>query len=502
MRADKIIEAMGQIDDSYLSAAIDSENQAGRKTCELTKRGAYLKWAAMIAVVIGISFVAAFTANAQFREWIISLFQFQTAEEVPGPLKKGSVPLPQQEDVRPAPGTNQDLPAQTAPAQGKSSGMDAGDGHIELYAADTLEEVFNVQYLQSDSYLDMIDHLFYYTDGEGNTIFYAAEHNEFVPVPATRIEAEVSMLGVNGQIEYDYCQYQGENIVRERERHRFMTDEKSDAQFLLSVSEDNQLILTLYKNPQSDEYSYSAVFDSDTGKIRDLFSGIYVDGKEIKDYAVLRSWEDAGDGLYTVSIGTDMENAQIYLIDTLEKKAVPVSDLTGITGISSVKIVDGKFMIGENCSAGKFNYYCYDYSKDTCLAIYDHAQYWTPDTQEEGLKVKFSGGRYDCIEEAGRIYLVDELTGKRMSVEGLTEELAESIIVNEKNDKVLVSVFSEEGISRMGVIDVKKEVFYLLERKNQTGAHEYSISWNGDNIMINAVNEDGTESYVYLYTLR
>ena len=159
-------------------------------------------------------------------------------------------------------------------------------------------------------------------------------------------------------------------------------------------------------------------------------------------------------------------------------------------------------MIGENCSAGKFNYYCYDYSKDTCLAIYDHAQYWTPDTQEEGLKVKFSGGRYDCIEEAGRIYLVDELTGKRMSVEGLTEELAESIIVNEKNDKVLVSVFSEEGISRMGVIDVKKEVFYLLERKNQTGAHEYSISWNGDNIMINAVNEDGTESYVYLYTLR
>lgn len=476
MRADKIIEAMGQIDDSYLSAAINSGKQDGRKARERTKRYTYLKWAAMIAVVIGISFVAAFTANAQFREWIISLFQFQETEEVP---------------------------AQTVPAQEKSDGMNDGDGHIDLYAADTLEEVFDVQYLQSDSYLDMADQLFYYVDGEGNTLFYAAVQNEFVPVPSARIEAEVSMLGVSGRIDYDYCRYQGKPVIRERERDRFETDKKSDAQFLLSVSNDNQLILTLYKNPQRDEYSYSAVYDMDTGKIRDLFSGISVDGREIKDYAVLRSWEDAGNGLYTAALGNEMENTQIYLIDTSKKQAVSMRDLTGITDISSVKAADGKLLIGEDCPDGTFNYYCYDYSENTCLTLYDHAQYWQSEVQEQdGLKVKFSGGRYDCVMEAGRIYLVDEVTGKRMSVEGLTEELAESIIVNEADDKVLVSAFSEEEISRIGVIDVKKEVFYLLERKNRTGAHEYSIGWNGDSIMINAAAVEGTKSYVYLYTLR
>ena len=502
MRSDRIIEAVGQIDDTYLSAAIEAGDLTGGKAVKMPKRHACLKWAAMIAVVIGISLVTAFTANAQFREWVISLFQFLETEEVPPPMEKGTPPLPQQRENVPAP-KETNAATQTSPAQGQRGSGNVRDSQIDLYADGTLDEIFNVQYLQSDSYLDRIGNVFYYVNDENNTIFYAAENNEFIEVPSARIEKEVSLLGVSGSIDYDYCRYQGKTIVRERARDRFMTDAASDAEFLLSVSDDNQFILTLYKNPQSDEFSYSAIFDIETGKVTDLFEGIYAEGTEIKDYTVLRSWEDAGNGLFTVSLGTDRKTARIYLIDTSGKRAVSVSELTGIEDISSVKVIDGKFMILENCPDGKFNYYCYDYSEDTRLTIYEHAQYWTSDTQEqEGLKVKFSGGRYDCVKEAGRIYLADEQTGKRMSVEGLTDELAESIIINEKNDKLLVSAFSEDGISRIGVIDVRNEVFYLLDRKNSTGAHEYSIGWDGDRIMINAANEDWTESYIYLYSLR
>ena len=95
MRADRIIEAVGQIDDSYLSAAIEAGDQTGGKAVKMPKSHACLKWAAMIAVVIGISLVTAFTANAQFREWVISLFQFRETEEVPPPMEKGTPPFPQ-----------------------------------------------------------------------------------------------------------------------------------------------------------------------------------------------------------------------------------------------------------------------------------------------------------------------------------------------------------------------------------------------------------------------
>lgn len=113
----------------------------------------------------------------------------------------------------------------------------------------------------------------------------------------------------------------------------------------------------------------------------------------------------------------------------------------------------------------------------------------------------FSGGRYDFIKEDGAIYLIDEFFGTRIVVEGITEQLAQSLIINSDNDKIVVSSSNENTIQQLGIIDIKAGVYYLLNRENQNGTREYSIGWNdANNIIINATDKNN-KSYVYLYSL-
>ena len=198
-----------------------------------------------------------------------------------------------------------------------------------------------------------------------------------------------------------------------------------------------------------------------------------------------------------------MESAEAYLIDTNEKKAVSLSELTGLSSVQLAKIVDDKIMLLEPLEGDEFNYYCYDYSKKTITEIYSNSKYWSSEEQGNGsLQVEFSGGRYDFIEEKGIIYLTDEFTGTRLTVDGITENLAESLLINSDNDKILVSSFGDKTIEQIGIIDISEGRFYLMKRENKDSVTEFSIGWNDANhIIIEATNDRSNESYIYLYSL-
>lgn len=475
MNLNNLWEAIGKIDDKFVIDAIEYKKN------EKYNSNRWWIGVAVAIIIIVSTFTTTYTVSAQFREWVISLFQIKETEVVP--------------DTK-----NQDKKI--------SESLDSKNNIVEtnkisLYAVDILEDIFDVQYLKSTNFISTIGSLFYYSDDSGFTEYYAAENSKFIPVESKKINKKVTLLGITGDIDYNRIDYNGNLFLQENERNRFMIDNKNDAEFMLEVFDNNEVWLTLYKNPQSDQWSYPAKYDLDTDKITDVLKGIIVDGIELEKYPVHRNRNNIGDGKFVVSLGQTMESAEAYLIDTNEKKAVSLSELTGLSSVLSAKVVDDKIMLLEPLGEDKFNYYCYDYSKKTITEIYSNAKYWSSEEQEDsGLQIKFSGGRYDFIEEKGIIYLTDEFTGTRLTVEGITADLAESLLINSDNDKILVSSFGDKTTEQIGIIDISAGRFYLMKRENKDSVTEFSIGWNDANhIIIEATNDTSNESYIYLYSL-
>lgn len=475
MNSYNLCDAIGKIDDRFIYDAIEVK----KKTAHNVSR--WLVGAAAVLILAAVSFSAVYTVSAQFREWVISLFQMKETEVVPD--------SEHYDNKQPIPHTSQN--------------NNTEKGHISLYATDTLEDVFAVQYLKSDNYLDAIGPLFYYNEPSGTSKYYAAENSKFVPIESHSIKRKVSLLGITGDIDYTRIDYMGKLLLQENNRNRFALDDKNDAEFMLGVFDDKEVRLTLYKNPQSDKWSYTAGYSLETGEVNDIMKGIRVDGMELKEYPVLRNWDRIGDGLFIVSLGQSMKGAKVFLVDTKKKTAVSLSELTGIPNILSAKVVENKIMMLEPIQNEKFNYYCFDYSMDKTVEIYKGAEYWSLEKQEDGSPhVSFSGGRYDFLEMAGAIYLVDEFSGERLTVEGITKELGDNPVINSDNDKILVATFENDIVKQMGIIDIKAGTFYLLNRKNRDGIHEYSVGWNdAGHVVINAEADDYKKSYVYLYSL-
>lgn len=473
MNTNNLWEAIGKIDDKFVINAIEFKKK------ENYNPNRWRISVALAIITIVATFSVTYTVNAQFRQWVISLFQIKETEVVPDTKYN--------DNISEIPDSKNNIETEL----------------ISLYAVDTIEDAFDVQYLKSTNYMSTIGPLFYRLDDAGLTEYYAAENNKFIPVESKGIKRKVTLLGITGDIDFNRIDYNGNLFLQENERNRFMIDDENDAQFMLEVFNNNEVWLTLYKNLQSDQWSYPAKYDLDTDKTTDVLKGIIVDGIELEKYPILCNWNNIGDGKFIVSLGQTMESAEAYLIDTNERKAFSLSELTGLSSILSAKVVDGKIMLLVPLGEDKFDYYCYDYSQNIVTEIYSNAKHWSSEEQGDGsLRVRFSGGRYDFIEETGIIYLVDEFSGTRLTMEGITEELAESFGINSDNDKILICSFGEKTIEQIGIIDIGAGRLYLMNRRNQDGVRESSISWKDSNhVIIKATNDSTNESYVYLYSL-
>ena len=476
MNFNNLWEAIGKIDDKFVIDALEFKKK------KKFNSNRWLIGVAVAMIIVVITFSTTYTVSAHFREWIISLFQIKEIEVVPD-TENHDKKISESLDIK--------------------NDIDETD-KISLYAVDTLEDAFDVQYLKSTNYISSIGSLFYYySDESGLKEYYAAENSRFIPIESKEANEKVTLLEITGSIYYNLIEYNGNLLLDENERNRFMLDDENDAIFTLEVSSNNEVWLKLHKNPQSDKWVYPAKYNLETGEVSDILQEISVDGIELKEYPVLRNWKNIGDGKLIVSLGQTMENAEVYLIDTNEKKAVSFVELTGLSSVLSAKTVDDKIMLLEPLEGDKFNYYCYDYSKKTNTIIYSNAKYWS---SEEGgdasLRVRFSGGRYDFIVEKGIIYLTDEFTGTRLTVEGITENLAESLSINSDNDKILVSSFGDKTIDQIGIIDIMAGRFYLMKRENKDSVTEFSIGWyDANHIIIKVRNDISNASYIYLYSL-
>lgn len=430
------------------------------------------RWMTTLVAAILLFFVLALSAGGAFREWVVELFSVEEVEQVPSPPPPN--PLPEET-------------GETA--------------EILRYAVRDIGDVFDVEYLVSDKYLDTMGPLFYCTEDE-TTHFYEAADGAFVPVPSQRVQQQVNVQEITAVLDYTWCEYKGRVYFRQESECELTGPDGETYSIYLTLAEENIEVI-LYRGRQSDIWEYRVQLDPETGKITDFLKDITVKGKNLTDIPYLSSWEPATKDIWTVRMGWKPMEEESYLVDLNSKTAVSFRELCGLKQpVSGEKYVDGYFFLTVfDREAVTFDYYRYDPRDESCMQLYDNAVYWNGDTMKlEGDIVSFCGGRYHFLETGGKVYLVDEVTGIRMHVEGLTEKMADSgILDHATGERLLLSRFEEGGIGMLGILDVPSRILYLLEREHASDVREYAIGWHDGAVQIRGRDENWETFYIYQY---
>ena len=193
----------------------------------------------------------------------------------------------------------------------------------------------------------------------------------------------------------------------------------------------------------------------------------------------------------------------------LQKKAMSLEELTKQKDIRFVRALGNTMIIGtasEGTEEECYDCYRFDLQSGEKKELFHHVVIGGEDVETNEVdRVAFTGGRYDLFTKNGTAYLVDELTGERIKLEGMDADLnTESVLINVSGDKLLLSArFSENGIRKLGILDVPERKLYLLERKNLTQSEESSVHWlTEDTFAIESDRKNGQESMICQYRIR
>ena len=247
--------------------------------------------------------------------------------------------------------------------------------------------------------------------------------------------------------------------------------------------------------------SYPMLYHLDTGEITDIFAPYD------------RAWvEQAGEKW----LSPDLKHAIIrddsgcYLARLEAGTLMPLAELTGweVEPGTNVCFADDHTLL-ITCwdrMEGRVYSWSYDLERGTLTQTVDGEDltlYWG----SSGLSAR--GWLYGLdISSGGGVTVVQLSTGARAAVEGFTCAEEGFFEINADGDKLLyqVSAYGEDhlgfqGHSQLGVLDLEKGVFTLLDRENYAALREGSLGWFvNDRVAIAAHGADSHEDfYLYLY---
>ena len=133
----------------------------------------------------------------------------------------------------------------------------------------------------------------------------------------------------------------------------------------------------------------------------------------------------------------------------MQKKAVSLEELTKQKDIRFVRALGNTMIIGtasEGTEEECYDCYRFDLQSGEKKELFHHVVIGEEDDETNEVdRVAFTGGRYDLFTKNGTTYLVDELTGERIKLEGMDADLnTEFVLINVSGDKLLLSArFSE-----------------------------------------------------------
>lgn len=420
------------------------------------------------AIAIACTFMAAMAVSPQLRAAVLTLFHLEEAEQVPGPV--GEAPKEPEMTQATIDGL---VDAQYIRLPNAGAGYDYGIGTL-----------FQAERADDGTILS-----FHY---------WAIEENELIPLETRTTDFSTTWDGMTYADTVYWCEHEGKiscynngtaGMALDYDCYVSSIDGRTDA-----------VLLTLSQGSQMDYRQYPVLLDLSTGEVTDL-----LDGTGWEAAAPLTQVQWTGD--LSAAILSSNRMGWFYC-DRASKTTTSLDELTGLEVFSAWFGQDGTLILLTRSGD------CYDiwtWQPDSGALARTFSQlpvYQDNEENAHGFQFFFGGGRGIYVSEDGTVSVLDLATGGTTPVDGFSLspwEGTTTFIANPSGTKVLFASYDDQadglGISRLGVMDLEKGVFILLDRENYNALEEGSLSWfDEDRVAITAHGkEDYNETYLYLY---
>lgn len=419
------------------------------------------------AAAVACTFLVAMAASPQLRTAVLTLFRLEETEQVPAPTGAG----PEQPELTQST-IGRQVEAQYVRLPGLGCSYDSG----LLFQA------------ERDEYGAVLD-----------VRYWAIAENELVPLETNTTSFSTVWDGASYANTVYWCAYDGEVSC-----YCDGSSPASDDCCWISPipGRTDTVLLTLSQGSQVEYREYPVLLDLATGEVTDL-----LDGTGWEKAAPLQEVEWTDD-LSAAILSSDQTGW--FYCDRETNTTASLKDLTGLE-VSSAYFADDSTLIlltrsgpdGDCCDI-------WTWLPDSGTLTQTFSQlpvYQRHEEQSYGFQFFFGGGRGIYVTEDGSVSVLDLVTGETIAVENfsLAQWDTPTFIANPSGTKVLFASYGGQadglGISSLGVMDLERGTFTLLDRDSSADLYEASLGWfDEDRLAIcGYAAEDFTQSCLYLY---
>lgn len=330
--------------------------------------------------------------------------------------------------------------------------------------------------------------------------YWAAEGDQLVPLETHTTKFSTTWEGVTYTDTVYWCEYEGAISCHCDGTAGYALD--YDCNTIAIPGSTDSVILRLSQGSQMDYRQYPVLLDLETGEVTDLLGGT--------------GWEKAApltdvrwtDDLSAAILSSDRTGW--FYCDRTAQTTTALDELTGLEVFSAWFGQDGALILLTRSGPDGECYDVWTWQPENGQLKRTFSQLPVYQSREEtphGFQFFFGGGRGIYVAQDGTVSVLDLVTGGTTIVEDflLSQQENATLIANASGTKVLFASYDGHadglGISSLGVMDLEKGVFTLLDRENYDALQEGSLSWfDEDRVAITAHGkEDYNETYLYLY---
>lgn len=472
MKSEQIFDAIGEVDDRYLVSAwsrIDSRKERFKQKKMIQTRAfpRGFAYAAAMLVLLVSAFSVAMTVNADFRNAVFRFFHIHTADVV----------LPKEEEP----------------------GQPGGLGDINTMGSTNLEGRVDVTYLQVNGNMDWSNGVVWTASYEEETAgqilgAYGVQNGQLM-----RLEPHVETLeylwdGEPWQINFEWYENNGRICTRARD---YDPETNQAWEVLAKDGQSDLCVIILSRGAQLEYTSRPLLYNLRTKKITDVLAECRtLDSQLINE---IEFSPDLSAVLLSCNQGSDY-----YYYNMAGRTLKSLRELTGRDVWSAWFLDDNTIGCTFKEADGTYTCRAIAMPSGDSVEIYTGMREKNRDTD---FGLIFTGGRYGLfVDENRNTYVCDYKTGERALVEGFQYPSGNTFTSrNEAGNKILFSLSDDNaeglGVSQIGILDLEKRSFTLLDREGYETRREISIGWfDNDRVAIQAATDaERTDSSLYLY---
>lgn len=439
MTARQLLEAFGEIEETYIEAA--AHQMQKRKKNRRARWGAA---AAAAMLILTGAFGTAMAVNASFRQKVLSFFHISQAESVP---EEGS----------------------------EGAGISQSDiGGLVKAEYIRLEE--GARYETGFGTLNQVDRA---ENGAIRSVrFWAIKDGAALSLDTQKKSFTAAWQGRTVQGTVFWCVSDGTISL-------YGNGPEGPDGFGWHASpvpgRTDQALLYLTQGNQAQYREYPLLYHLDTGETEDFLQGT---GAEDLPTASDFQWsDDLSKAIIACRDGSKEGSAAYYYCDVAAKSLTCLQDAAGLS-ISAACFVDENTLLLFQEENGTYSVFTYDVAAGRAAQTVSQAKCLQPNDAGSNGMMFFGGRRALSIDPAGALSVVDLKTGEETLVQGFALQEGGDFLASPSNTKLLYFVKDGSkdslGISQLGVLDLSAGTFAAFDREGYDSLYEWSVGWLDD----------------------